>query len=96
MTTKIEEVAKAMWFDFVDQHGYPNGLLTWDEMAGASEINDRREQFRSMAQAAIKAMKNPTMGMMKAARGNHEGEFYLPHSLFNSMIDAALSEEKAE
>ncbi len=67
------------------------------ETAWPDGFRGTRKQRRIYeARIAIEAMKNPTIGMMKAARGNHEGEFYLPHSLFNSMIDAALSEEKAE
>lgn len=27
-----EQMARALYFDHVDQHGYPNGLPTWDEL----------------------------------------------------------------
>ena len=47
--------------------------------------------YDTRARAAIEAMKDPTIEMMKQARAHHEGEHYLPHSLFNSMIDAALN-----
>jgi hypothetical protein len=56
-TELVERVARALWFDFVDQRGYPNGLPTWDEMQAwpTDDRNNRCTDFRSLAQAAIAA-----------------------------------------
>jgi hypothetical protein len=48
------------------------------------------------ALTAIEAMRNPTEAMVFSARMHHEGQAYLPHSVFNAMIDAALSEDKEQ
>jgi hypothetical protein len=52
----VEAVARAMHFDHVDQHGYPNGLMTWDEMpdrvSGAISLSSR-DHWRSTARAVI-------------------------------------------
>lgn len=58
-TGKVEELARALWFDFVDQHGYPNGLPTWDELPEKIERRvdvQTREFQRSLAEAAIAAL----------------------------------------
>ena len=57
----VEAVARQLHFDFVDQHGYPNGLPIWDEMPEQSQRRiaadlDARETWRSLAQAALSAM----------------------------------------
>lgn len=56
---EVERVARALWFDHVDQIGYPNGMPTWDEMSEHSTDKpfDRSlEEFRSLATAALSAM----------------------------------------
>lgn len=63
MGEMIERVAQAMWFDFVDQQGYPNGQPSWDEMSTWEALPNRCEEFRSMARAAIEAMCPPTDAM---------------------------------
>ncbi len=50
-----DAVARALWFEHVDQHGYPNGMLSWDEMEFADRKDNRRQEFEELAQAAIKA-----------------------------------------
>lgn len=87
--TKIEQVARALC---------ESDDANWDakdarETANGCTPEEQRDYWRDKARAAIEAMRNPTMDMMKAARAHHEGEHYLPHSLFNSMIDAALNEQ---
>jgi hypothetical protein len=55
----LEKVARALHFDCVDQHGYPNGLRTWDELPSESRIAadpDSKAFWRSQAQAAIAAI----------------------------------------
>lgn len=32
----IEKVARRLWFETVDAEGYPNGMMTWDEMKAAA------------------------------------------------------------
>lgn len=48
---------------------------------------------RRLAVAVLKAIREPTPAMVDAAREHHEGQPYLPYSLFRSMIDAALAEQ---
>lgn len=54
----VERAARALWFDFVDWQGYPNGLPTWDEMSqwDVDDRNNRCEEYRSLARAAIAAL----------------------------------------
>jgi hypothetical protein len=56
MDKLVEAVARAIYFDHVDQHGYPNGLMTWDELpeVGTLVATDK-DHWRSIAQAAIAA-----------------------------------------
>lgn len=52
----VEVVARAMYFDHVDQHGYPNGLMTWDELPDHIERRidiNTRDHWRSIARAII-------------------------------------------
>lgn len=56
----VEVVAKALHFDHVDLHGYPNGLMTWDEMPGHIEHRvtlDAKDHWRSLATAALAAAR---------------------------------------
>ncbi len=48
---RVELAARALWFDFVDQHGYPNSLPTWDELPESIE----RRVLRSLARAVLTA-----------------------------------------
>lgn len=99
-TSMIERVAAALWFDHVDQHGYPNGLPTWDELTTCPEL-DRAgvaETFRSYARAAIEAMREPTEAMVEAGRQapcETGGIVYSrgPEvaSIYRAMLDAALT-----
>lgn len=56
---EVERVAAALWFELVDQQGYPSGLPTWNEMAGwpESDRNNRCHEFRSFARAAIAVLR---------------------------------------
>lgn len=50
----VELIAKALYFDHVDQHGYPNGLPTWDEMSDVGTVvATDREHWCSMARAVL-------------------------------------------
>ena len=49
--------------------------------------------YNVMAQAAIKAMRKPTVVMGRAA---HEAEAITPLEVWQSMIDAALEEQDHE
>lgn len=86
----VEKVARAIYIEWSRDAGKEE---SWEELVqhGHSFVDLARREAR----AAIEAMKDPTIEMMKQARAHHEGEHYLPHSLFNSMIDAALNEEVA-
>lgn len=42
----IEQIARRMWFETVDAEGYPNGMMTWDEMMNVSKTpitNENRD-----------------------------------------------------
>lgn len=51
----VERAARRMYFEHVDRHGYPNGFLTWDEMAELPEraIGIDRQHWRDLVRAAI-------------------------------------------
>lgn len=81
MSDMVERVARAM-FPLV-----PN-------CRGRSfEDHPMRYNLMDKARAAIKAMRDPTDQMVRAARKDHEGEHFLPVSLWQSMVDAALKGE---
>lgn len=91
----VERVARAIWFDHVDQQGYPNGLPTWDELVEADTF--QVAEFRSMARAAIEAMRKPSRSMILAYRDaeKFEGIDGLSAPVAMSiMIDAALQDEE--
>ena len=94
-----EKIAQALWFDFVDQHGYPNGLPTWDELPESTPRRvdpQTREFMRSLADAVLDAMLDPDEEMQDAGRYELEQS---PEASFNrkdaarfcfrAMIDAA-------
>lgn len=69
----IEQIARRLWFETVDAEGYPNGMMTWDEMvsAGKTEITDENRRFvldtirtltlyLSMAQGALEVVEHST------------------------------------
>ncbi len=80
--TKLEEVAKALY----DQN-YLNS-----EDSHYPSFDESRFLFLPLAKVAVEAMRVPTDAMIKSAHEHHEGEFYLPFSLWQSMIDALLNE----
>lgn len=82
--TMVEKVARALFARKVEEFVCDG---SWEENASL------HDDFRADARAAIEAMREPTDAMVDAARAHHEGHPYLPYSLFNSMIDAALNEE---
>jgi len=49
----IEDVAKRIYFEYVDMQGYPNGLPTWSEMTDER----RKEELRAMARGAIEVVR---------------------------------------
>lgn len=52
--TERERLARVLWFDYVDQQGYPNGLPTWDEMLSASGAHaGALQHYRSHADAIL-------------------------------------------
>lgn len=55
----VEVVARAIYFDHVDLHGYPNGLPTWDELPDENtrSMGRGRNDWRSLAQAALTAAR---------------------------------------
>ena len=81
--TMIERVKAALYL----AHPWGGEDQTLADLPG-----DWKAVYEAMAIAAIGAMRDPSMHMIMAAHKHHEGEAWLPNSLFNSMIDAALSE----
>lgn len=62
-TGAVLQMAQALYFDHVDQHGYPNGLPTWDEMPDRIERridNLTQRYWLSMAEAALATTEQPT------------------------------------
>lgn len=54
MTERVDlilRIAKRIWFEYVDDQGYPNGLPTWDEMAKSSDYNTQRHVKLMLVQA---------------------------------------------
>lgn len=51
----IEQVARRLWFEYVDYEGYPSEYPTWDEMAESPMSS--RDRFRKMARGAIEVMR---------------------------------------
>lgn len=102
MSSPVDGLARALWFDFVDQQGYPNGLPSWDEMAAwpATDRNNRCDEFRSIARAALVAMIEPSEHMKQEACDTvvvgccnldlHEAE-----EIWRTMINAALNSPQA-
>lgn len=97
MSEMVERVARAlvasrfgneglMMFDPVPD-GFPNSSEA--RMLFSKRVGEARKDAR----AAIEAMTEPTDAMVNAAREHHEGQAYLPYSLFSSMIQAALKEQ---
>lgn len=65
----VEAVARAAYFDHVDQHGYPNGMPTWDDLPeeyGKGISVFAREHWLSIAEAAIAAMPLRGVGVEEA------------------------------
>lgn len=89
--SKVENVARALYHSWAN---YPACADTRPWEGEAERMPGKAEHFRKHARAAIEAMREPTMKMVMAAHKHHEGEAWLPNSLFNSMIDAALSEQQ--
>jgi hypothetical protein len=88
MTDMVEKVAAAMWFDFVDQQGYPNGLPTWKEL---SRINEATQaEYRSLARAAIEAMRSADDDILACLFGEIYGTGDA-EAAWNRAIDAALT-----
>ena len=58
-TGDVETVARALWFDWCDQQGWPNGQPTWDEMAGenAGDRGPRYAEFMALAAAALATLQ---------------------------------------
>lgn len=84
MSDMIERVARAIHFRGDDQGDDAwNHCQPWLRMVA-----------REQARVAVEAMRKPTDEMVRAAHKDHEGEYYLPVSLWQSMIDAALSNSK--
>lgn len=80
MTRMVEKVAIAL-------HELEGGHKWSDASDG-----EKRSAVR-YARAAIEAMLHPTEAMVYAANDHHEGQHYLPYSLFSAMIQAAIKEE---
>ncbi|EPR09805.1 hypothetical protein M527_06665 [Sphingobium indicum IP26] len=91
----VEKVAAALWFDYVDQQGYPNGLPTWQEMVEGEPLADALEHYRSLAVAAIAAMREPTPAMVDAGAQLCDAAYSgkAVHAAWQAMIDAALDGE---
>lgn len=100
MSTMIEKVARRMWFEYVEMVGFPNGLMTWDEMISTGDKDRVVFEYRSLARAAVEAMMEPTEAMVSAGEGEDvvmaNGTLVscasaLTH--YEAMIQAALKEE---
>lgn len=96
MTSMIERVARNAYFDHVDQHGYPNGLPTWDELPERIERRIdlyTREHWRSIATAMLHAAREPTEDMIEAG-SCQLGAYYPPdqaENVWQAMLDTAAN-----
>lgn len=49
----IEKLAQRLYFEFMDSHGYPNGMPRWDEMNTANQA-----VWLCMARAAVSVVQD--------------------------------------
>lgn len=85
MTTMIERVARAMFEH--DQLSDEAKLDEWDD----DWIGPQgREQYMSLARAAVAAMREPTDAMVKAGRIYHADKRNSVNRVWKKMIDAEL------
>jgi hypothetical protein len=80
MNEMIERVAKALWLDYWD-----GDACAWEDAEESA-----RETSRSLARAAIEAMREPTEDMIEAGRSENFGNY--PNQAWHAMIDQALTE----
>lgn len=91
--TKLEEIAAAIWrvgYKHPSRPDWPDGVQ-----------GNSHELFRRMARAAIEAMREPTIKMLRAADNViltddelHAGPYEMIKAEYRAAIDAALSEGK--
>jgi len=67
----IEHIARRLWFETVDAEGYPNGMLTWDEMVASttSKMNDTNRRFIIGQQRTIALYLSMAEGALEIVEG---------------------------
>ena len=87
---KVEEVARAL----CASDGANWDAKTDSETANGCAPDEQRDYWREKARAAIEAMREPTQAMLAAGKAHR----VWPHvpTIYNTMIDAALSEDKEQ
>lgn len=72
----VESLARSLHFDWIDQHGYPNGLQTWDELPDRSPTKHAADMhckatWRSFAEsvhATIRALQEENERLREALK----------------------------
>lgn len=72
--------------------------LIWENMSEFSNADETPEYYRSLARAAIAAMREPTGEMIQAANPYVKGydDMRSSYAAWQAMIDAALSPEQEQ
>lgn len=95
----IERVARALWQ--ASEHEGPEGWATWPDTPRAAAIaheGNSREEWREIARAALRAMREPTEHMNAAGEKPFDepfvgGRLTPAFAVWEAMIDAALSDD---
>lgn len=82
--TKLDQIARAIY-----ERRNGHGCKPWSKLTKSHQV-----PYLGDARAAVEAMREPTEAQVQDARKHHEGEPYLPYSLWRAMIDSILTEGK--
>lgn len=89
MSEMIERIAKAIW---EVRQPNPPGHAAWEDYSGFGPSKTERSFTLAQARAAIQAMREPTLEMLKSGGQTPFHGADTPRVFWQAMIDEALAE----